>query len=57
MAGRLVKINPKTSLVTCGNKIFTDLNREYPEELWREEGKVDELIARGFLVEVKKAKK
>lgn len=51
---RAAKIAKEVPLVTCGNEIFRDKTKEYPETLWREEGKFDELIKLGYLTEVKK---
>jgi hypothetical protein len=48
---RFFKIAEKVALVTAGRKTLTDKDKVYPETLWRG-GQCDELLRRGFLVEV-----
>lgn len=51
---RKLKIADNVALVTCGRKTFTDKSKTYSEALWPN-GRVDDLIRRGFLVVVEES--
>jgi hypothetical protein len=53
---RHFKLKPEVISVHAGHELITDCTKEYPENKWPEEV-ADELVERGFLVEVKKEKK
>lgn len=50
---RTARLRKDVSLVTCGNLILRDKNKDYPETMWKVEGTFDDLIKRGFLVETR----